>query len=88
MRKFCYNDFKKIKNVKGEERKNALRALRNTLLKAWDIHKGNAYYGIDEHTEDQKAICVKWYKAVCDLEEWAFEYDQIPNCVKKYLKGY
>lgn len=85
-RLFNRNDLSRIANVSEEDKKACLRQARERLLKAWDIHKGNAYYGIDEHTEEQKEICVKWYNALCDLEDWAFEDSNIPECVKKYLK--
>lgn len=83
---FIKEDYKRVANASKDIKDKCLRQLRVKLLKAWDIHKGNAYYGIDAHTEEQKEICVKWYMAICDLEEWAFEDANVPECVKKYLK--
>lgn len=80
------NDLSRIANVNEEDKKACLRQAREKLLVAWDIHKGNAYYGIDSHTYEQKEICIKWYNALCDLREWAFEEANIPECVKKYLR--
>lgn len=80
------NDLTRVAKVNEEDKKACLRQARQKLFEAWDIHKGNAYYGIDIHNEEQKEICLNWYKAICDLEEWAFKDANIPVCVKKYLK--
>ena len=84
-RLFTLNDITRLNSVADANKKIALRQARKDLLKAWDIHKGNALYGIDAHNEEDKAVCIKWYNALCDLEEWAFESSNIPKCVKKYL---
>ena len=84
-RLFNANDLSRVANISEEDKKSCLRQLREKLLKAWDIHKSNVSYGIDVHTYEQKEICIRWYKALCDLEEWAVEDANIPECVKKYL---
>lgn len=68
----------------GEKSLNAKRIVRENLLKAWDVHKSNVSYGAETETEEEHAKCIVWWKALLNLEDWAFE--QIPNGVKKYLK--
>ena len=66
-----------------EARTNVFRERRKILLSALDIYDKNVSKGRITETEYEKAIVDKWYKALLDLEEWAFT--QIPETVKKYL---
>jgi len=77
-------DFSRLPVKDTEEKKNAKRALRENLLKAWDIHKSNISYGAEAETEEEHALCIKWWKALLNLEDWAFT--DIPQGVKKHLK--
>lgn len=80
------NDFSRIKYAKKDDQKVAKRTIRENLLKAWDIHTKNIAYGVEEETEEEHIACLNWYKALKDLEDWAFE--QIPNGVQQYLKKF
>lgn len=66
-----------------EVRVNVFRERRKPLLNALDIYDKNVSKGRITETAEQKATVDKWYKALLDIEEWAFK--QIPKCVKKYL---
>ena len=77
-------DLSRLPVVETEETKNAKRIIREKLLTAWDIHKSNISYGAETETEEEHAKCIAWWKALCNLEDWAFE--EIPEGVKKHLK--
>jgi hypothetical protein len=77
-------DLNRLPVVETEETKNAKRVIREKLLTAWDIHKSNVSYGAETETEEEHAKCITWWKAICNLEDWAFE--EIPEGVKKHLK--
>lgn len=66
-----------------EARTNTLREWRKPLLNALDIYDKNVSKGRISETAEEKETVDKWYKALLDLEEWAF--DKIPEKVKKYL---
>lgn len=73
-----------LSRMSGEAKLQAKRILREALLKAWDIHKSNISYGAEKESEEEHALCITWWKALKDLEDWAFV--DIPQGVKKYLK--
>lgn len=79
------DDLKRANEADQAQVLTAKRALREPLLRAWDIHKANIAYGVEVESEDEHKACVAWYNALKDLEEWAFE--QIPDGVKKHLGG-
>jgi hypothetical protein len=66
-----------------EEQKNVYRQRRKPLLNALDIYDKNVSKGRITETETEKAEVDKWYNALLNLEEWAF--DSIPEKVKKYI---
>lgn len=66
-----------------EERKNVFRQRRKKLFNAFDILKSNVNFGVENLTDNERQEIVKWYQAVKDLEEWAFE--QIPEKVQAHL---
>lgn len=66
-----------------EARTNVFRERRKPLLNALDIYDKNVSKGRISETAEEKEIVDKWYKALLDLEEWAF--GEIPEKVKKYL---
>lgn len=66
-----------------EARKNTLREWRKPLLNALDIYDKNVSKGRISETAEEKETADRWYKALLDLDEWAFE--EIPEKVKKYL---
>lgn len=78
------NELGRIKAAPEDPQKVAKRTVRENLLKAWDIHTKNIAYGVEEETPEEHAACLLWYKALKDLEGWAFE--QIPAGVQQYLK--
>lgn len=63
--------------------KKAQRQVRKPLLEAFDIYKSNVSYGIITETLEERAEIVEWYKALCDLEPWAFT--DIPTKIKKFV---
>ena len=71
------SNLNRVNKATIEEQKVAKRTVRERLLKAWDIHTKNIAYGVEEETLEEHANCLKWYQAMKDLEDWAFE---------KYLK--
>ena len=68
----------------GAWRTASLRVLRTPLLDAFDIYKSNVHYGIIEETPEEKAAILEWYRALLDLEEWAFKNP--PASVLKYRR--
>ena len=40
----------------------ALRRLREPLLKAFDIYKSNVYYGVINETEEEHQQILNWYQ--------------------------
>lgn len=69
-----------------EEQKNVYRQRREPLLNALDIYDKNVSKGRITETETEKAEVDKWYNALLNLEEWAF--DSVPEKVKKYIRRY
>lgn len=78
-------EFNRLPKTETEEKKKAKRVLREDLLKAWDIHKTNIAYGAETETEEEHTRCLNWWKALLNLEDWAFT--DIPYSIKKHLKG-
>lgn len=66
-----------------EARANVFRERRKRLLNALDIYDKNVSKGRIAETAEEKAKVDKWYTALLDLEEWAF--NAIPEKVKKYM---
>lgn len=66
------------------KKEDALRTLREPLLAAFDIYKGNVQYGILAETEEEHASVTAWYKELCDLEPEALR--NVPAGVAKYVK--
>lgn len=66
------------------KKEDALRALREPLLAAFDIYKGNVKYGILTETEEEHASVTAWYKALCDLEPESMR--NVPYGIAKYVK--
>ena len=62
---------------------NAIRQLREPLLKAFDIYKSNIYYGIVTETIEEHENILRWYKDLCDLNINAIE--NVPALIKKYV---
>lgn len=67
------------------KKEDALRTLREPLLAAFDIYKGNVQYGILTETEEEHATVVEWYDALLDLDETAIR--EVPAKIKKYVRG-
>lgn len=65
------------------EAKEAKRQVRKSLLSALDIYDKNVSKGRITETQDEKIIVDRWYNAILDLEEWAF--NDIPAKVKRYM---
>ena len=63
--------------------KDVKRQLRKPLLNALDIYDKNVTKGRVTETAEEKVSVDKWYKALLDLEDWAF--NDIPEKVKRYL---
>lgn len=80
-RKINNDDLVKFPN--GEEKANAIRQLREPLLKAFDIYKSNVYYGIILETQEQHAEVLYWYRDLCDLKESALY--NVPYDVLQYV---
>lgn len=70
-------------NVWGDERTAILRQLREPLLKAWDIYKGNVAVGISPRDAEFDAA-VAWYFNLLNLVEDAVWI--VPECVKRHLR--
>ena len=66
------------------KKEDALRTLREPLLAAFDIYKGNVQYGIKAETVEEHTAVMKWYRALLDLEPEAMR--NVPVGVKKYVK--
>lgn len=66
-----------------DARVNVFREWRKPLLSALDIYDKNVSKGRIAETAEEKEAVDKWYAALLDLEEWAF--NDIPEKVKKYL---
>lgn len=66
------------------KKEDALRTLREPLLAAFDIYKGNVQYGIKTETVEEHAAVMKWYRALLDLEPEALR--NVPYGVEKYVK--
>ena len=70
---------------------NYLRSLRKPLLKAFDIYKGNVFYGIIEETEEEHSQILEWYnslltmnaKSITSVEE---AIKNVPEKIKQYIK--
>ena len=71
-----------LKNL-PEEKRNYLRQKRVPLLNAFDKLKGNVNFGVESLTDSEKKEIIYWYKALLDIEEWAFK--TIPQRVARYL---
>ena len=78
------DDISRLPVKETAQKKQAKRTMRERLLKAWDIHKSNISYGAETETEEEHAKCIAWWKALLNLEDWAFT--NIPQGVKKHLK--
>ena len=70
-----------LQNTKGGDM--IKRSQRKALLKAFDIYKTNVQYGIVD--DSQREAVLYWYQAILELEDWAFESDNIPSNIRKYL---
>ena len=66
------------------KKEDALRTLREPLLAAFDIYKGNVQYGILTETEEEHTAVTAWYKELCDLEPESMR--NVPYGVAKYVK--
>lgn len=81
IRKITLRDVKeKLKDTDYEL--DAKRQLRESLLNAFDIYKGNVNYGTIIETAEEHNIIVSWYRDILDLKDGAFE--NVPEKVKKY----
>lgn len=80
-RMICIDDTAALPTGKKED---ALRTLREPLLSAFDIYKGNVQYGIITETDEEHASVTAWYKALCDLDQEALR--NVPVGVAKYVK--
>lgn len=69
---------------KQELDKQALRANREKLLKAWDIMVANIAFGTKQVTENRKQELIQWHRDILDLKESAFV--SVPEEVKYYIK--
>lgn len=67
------------------KKEDALRTLREPLLAAFDIYKGNVQYGILTETEEERETILAWYRDLCDLKETAIR--EVPAKIKKYVRG-
>lgn len=79
------DDLSRLNRATTDDQLSAKRYLRERLLAAWDIHKSNVAYGVEMETEAEHSVCVKWYTALKNLEDWAFK--EIPEGVKKHVRG-
>ena len=66
-----------------EAKLNYLREVRKGLFSALDIYDKNVSKGRITETYEEKAVVDRWYRALLDLEEWAFK--SVPSKVQVYL---
>ena len=72
-----------VERLPKEAADNAKRQLREPLLAAFDIHKGNISYGAETETVEEKMNVLAWRNDLKDLKTEAFK--DIPEKVKYYL---
>ena len=65
-------------------RENVFRERRDNLLSALDIYEKNVLRGRVQESIEEKVTIDRWYRALLDLEEWAFS--QVPQKVLLYVK--
>lgn len=82
MKRITKNDLHLLDGL-PELRKNVFREWREIIFKALDVYDKNVSKGRIVETQEEKCIVDKWYQAMLDLEEWAF--DEIPEKIKRYL---
>lgn len=75
-------EYEKIEHIETtEEREARLRAMREPLLKAFDIYKSNVAYGIENDTNRDDIL--DWYSKALALDENALTNP--PRQIKYYL---
>ncbi len=82
LRKFDRGDLALLNGNKNAQLK-FLRSQRVKLLKAFDVYKSNALYGIELETEQEKKQIVEWYNKILELDEASIY--EIPQKIKRYL---
>ena len=83
MKKITNENLELLETV-PDARVNVLREWRKPLLNALDIYDKNVSRGRISETAEEKAAVDKWYTALLDLEEWAF--DSVPARIARYIK--
>lgn len=78
------NQYWEDANSHKETFNDEIEAYREKILSAWDIYSKNVAYGIIKESDAEHEYYVKWYKAICDKELWAFE--TIPAEIKKHMR--
>lgn len=70
---------------------DAVRRRRAPLLRAFDVYKGNVYYGVETETENEKTAILAWYDAMLTLPENVtleeeVTWPEIPAKIERYVQ--
>lgn len=70
---------------------DAVRRRRAPLLRAFDVYKGNVYYGVETETEGEKTEILAWYEAMLTLPENVtlekeITWPETPAKIERYLQ--
>lgn len=80
-------DYKQLWRVQNSLEKDKIkRYVREDMLAAADIVKLNHICGIEPLSDEDWKAFVVWFKALLDMEDWAFEKVYIPVFVLKHLE--
>lgn len=81
----CVVDYDNTEDLKRQHLEE-LRAMREPLLKAFDIYKSSVAYGVEFENEEQRNIIIKWYNEIKNLNEnYIIKDENIPEKIKYYL---
>ncbi len=82
--KFNYRQLWRV--ASSPEKETAKRYVREEMLSAADIVKINHACGIEVLSAEDWDAFVAWFKALKDMQDWAFEESYIPASVIYHLQ--